>query len=142
MLASAFAMVALAMTNGPAAPINPTIADLQNAPACLHDEGTESAKQAARKRSALGATRAINTAELQYAAANKRYGAQSDLAGLLDARYNLGGEPSAEIVPGFTLTLDATEKGYWFEIKDTTDPCGFRFISNQTGVIFTARPIQ
>jgi hypothetical protein len=142
MLASASALIALVMTNSPAAPINANIAEFQNAPACLHDLATETAEQAARKRSALGAARAINTAESRYAAVNKRYGTQRDLESLVDARYNTGGEQGAEIVPGFTLTLDATEKGYWLEIKDTTDPCGFRFISNQNGVIFTAHPIQ
>ncbi|PYR93973.1 MAG: hypothetical protein DMF84_07030 [Acidobacteria bacterium] len=134
--------MALVMTNGAKATTYAMTVELQNAPACLHDEKTESAEQAARKRSALGATRAINTAESRYAAANKRYGAQGDLAGLLDPRYNLGADPGTEIVPGFTLTLDVSEKGYWFEVKDTTDPCGFRFISNQQGLIFTARPIQ
>jgi hypothetical protein len=38
MLASAFAMIALVMTNGPTAPISATIVELQNAPACLHDD--------------------------------------------------------------------------------------------------------
>jgi hypothetical protein len=84
----------------------------------------------------------INTAESRYAAATKRYGGQDELASLVDTRHNVGADPGTEIAPGFTLTLDAAEKGYWFEIKDTTDPCGFRFISNQNGVIFTARPIQ
>lgn len=142
MLTSAFAMIALVMTTAPNASTLAKTVGLQNAPACLHDERTESAEQAARKRTALGATRAINTAESRYAAANKRYGGQGDLAGLVDARYNLGADPGTEIVPGFALRLDVAEKGYWFEIKDTTDPCGFRFISNQNGVIFTARPIQ
>jgi hypothetical protein len=142
MLVSAFAMIALVMTNAPKPSTLAKTARLQNAPACLHDERTESAEQAARKRTALGATRAINTAESRYAAANKHYGAQGDLADLVDPRYNLRAGPGTDIVPGFTLTLDVAEKGYWVEITDTSDPCGFRFISNQNGVIFTARPIQ
>jgi hypothetical protein len=27
-------------------------------------------------------------------------------------------------------------------VKDKTDPCGFAFISNATGVIYTAEPIR
>jgi hypothetical protein len=27
-------------------------------------------------------------------------------------------------------------------IKDTADPCGFAFVSNQDGVIYTAEPIR
>ena len=33
--------------------------------------------------------------------------------------------------PQWKLTLDVTESGYWFMIKDTADPCGFAFISNR-----------
>ena len=44
--------------------------------------------------------------------------------------------------PQWKLTLDVTESGYWFMIKDTADPCGFAFISNQAGVIFSAEPIR
>ena len=50
--------------------------------------------------------------------------------------------PDADILPGWKLTLDVSENGYWFMIKDTTDPCGFAFISNQSGLIFTAEPIR
>ena len=56
------------------------------------------------------------------------------------ARYNL--LEGADIAPGFTLTLDAAGKIYWFLIKDKTDPCGFSYISNQDGLIFVAQPIR
>lgn len=45
-------------------------------------------------------------------------------------------------MPGWTLTLDLTPQGYWFMIKDKTDPCGFAFVSNQDGLIFEAQPIR
>jgi hypothetical protein len=32
--------------------------------------------------------------------------------------------------------------GYWFMVKDKTDPCGFAFLSNTAGVIYTAEPIR
>ena len=55
-------------------------------------------------------------------------------------RISLGAE--AEILPNWKLTLDVTKNGYWFMIKDTADPCGFAYISNQGGVIFHAEPIR
>ena len=50
--------------------------------------------------------------------------------------------PLDDILPQWKLTLDVTESGYWFMIKDTSDPCGFAFVSNQTGLIFRAEPIR
>lgn len=110
--------------------------------ACLHTPGQESPQQRDRNVAALAATRAINTAQSQFAAKNGgKYGQREGLVPYLDAaRYNL--IEGAEIAPGFTLTLDATGKGYWFLIKDKTDPCGFSYISNQDGLIFAAQPIR
>jgi hypothetical protein len=114
---------------------------------CLHAAGQETPKERDRSVAALGATRAINTAESAYAAAQARnatgrtYARREELAGYIDgARYNLAA--NADIAPGFKLTLDTTEKGYWFSVTDKTDPCGFRYISNQDGVIFAAQPIR
>lgn len=91
---------------------------------------------------ALGATRAINTGQSKYSAEHGRtYATRDQLTGYVDpSKYSLA--EGTEIVPGFMLTLDTTQKGYWFEIKDVTDGCGFRFISNQVGLIFTAAPIR
>lgn len=50
--------------------------------------------------------------------------------------------PGQELMPGWELTLDVTQDGYWFMIKDKTDPCGFAYISNKMGVIYTAEPIR
>jgi hypothetical protein len=81
----------------------------------------------------------VNTAESQFAAGGGGYATKEQLVGVIDTRFN----PLAkEIVPGFTLTLDTTSNGYWFSVTDTTDPCGYRLISNQAGVIFTAQPIR
>jgi hypothetical protein len=35
-----------------------------------------------------------------------------------------------------------TADGYWFMVKDQTDACGFAYISNQNGLIYTAEPIR
>ena len=50
--------------------------------------------------------------------------------------------PDEEILPGWKLTVDVTEQGYWFMIKHTTDPCGFAYVSNRAGLIFNAEPIR
>jgi hypothetical protein len=113
---------------------------LQTRAQCLHAPGQESQQERQRSVGALSATRAINTAEAAYVKRTGSFATREQLVGLLDARFNLS--DNAEILPGFILTLDVTAKGYWFSIADKTDPCGYRFISNQEGVIFTAYPIQ
>ena len=50
--------------------------------------------------------------------------------------------PGSEILPGWKLSLDVSESGYWFMVQDATDPCGFAYISNQSGLIFTAEPLR
>jgi hypothetical protein len=113
----------------------------QAASSCLHDPSDEPVDQMRRRVAALGAARAVNTAESAHSAKAGGYATGAELAKSIDAaKYNLAAD--ADIVPGFTLTLDTTPKGYWFEIKDAADPCGFRFISNQSGLIFTAEPIR
>ena len=119
---------------------------------CLHGSN-ESAEQVARRREALTATRLINTIQANRpGAATGLYLRYEELA---DSPYALKmGEstnemikrislkPHTEILPNWQLTLDVTEKAYWFMIKDTLDPCGFAYISNQTGLIFRAEPIR
>jgi hypothetical protein len=114
---------------------------------CLHEAGRETPEHRDRSVAALAATRAVNTAQAAFAAkqaggAGKKYATREELQGVIEdpARYNLS--PSAEIVPGFKLTLDAGANSYWFEIVDTKDACGFRYISTQRGVIFAAQPIR
>lgn len=135
MLAAAIALAVLA--SGPT-----RVPVAQSDAQCLHAPGQETAEQRERRVAALGATRAINTAQAAFAQKNNRtYASREELAGWIDAaRFNLA--EKADIVPGFTLTLDVMPKGYWFSVTDTTDPCGFRFISNQQGLIFTAQPIR
>lgn len=130
-----FAAMLTTTTAPPTPPVQPNSS-------CLHTPGQESPQQRDRNVAALAAARAINTAQSQFAAKNGgKYGQREGLVPYLDAaRYNL--IEGAEIAPGFTLTLDATAKGYWFLIKDKTDPCGFSYISNQDGLIFVAQPIR
>jgi hypothetical protein len=127
--------LAAVLATPPALPVQPNAG-------CLHAPGQETPAQRDRSVAALAAARAVNTAQSAYAAKNQRkYGQREELTAHLDAtRYNL--IEGAEIVPGFELTLDTSDKGYWFMIADKTDPCGFRYISNQKGIIFVAQPIR
>ena len=116
---------------------------------CLHG-ADESADQKVRRQAALGATRQVNTLQANRPDARKGiYLDQTEIASWYAAQttktgaatpYNL--EPGGEIVPGWQLTLNKTENGYWFMIKDKTDPCGFSLISNQAGLIYNAEPMR
>jgi hypothetical protein len=119
---------------------------------CLHD-GSETAEQKARRLEALTATRNINNIQANRPEARDRqYLRQDQLAAApyaqkmknstseVDRRISLN--PIQDILPGWKLTLDPTEGGYWFMIKDTTDACGYAFISNQNGVIYTSEPLR
>lgn len=118
---------------------------------CLHGP-SETSDQRARRRDALTAARTINTIQNQSGSANRVYLRHVDLANSSYAvnmrnsqsevvrRMSL--DPQQEILPGWTLTLDVTESGYWFIVRDITDPCGFGYVSNQAGLIFSAEPIR
>ncbi len=119
---------------------------------CLHGPG-ESPDQAARRRDALTAARTINNIQFSQPASPKRvFFSQAQLAGAPYAarmresanetvrRMSLS--PGSEILPGWKLTLDVADSGYWFMVQDATDPCGFAYISNQSGLIFTAEPLR
>jgi hypothetical protein len=119
---------------------------------CLHG-ASETSDQAARRRDALTATRSINTIEAnQPGAASGSYLRHAELASAPYASTMRGStsdvvtrislNPNTDILPGWRLTLNVFEGGYWFMIKDTSDACGFAYISNQNGVIFTAEPIR
>ncbi|HEY0873703.1 MAG TPA: hypothetical protein VGD94_09535 [Vicinamibacterales bacterium] len=116
---------------------------------CLHSS-SPAPEQQARKRAALSATRQVNTLQANGALRKGRaYLTQLEMgeayAEFVKTRPNapaLVFERSGEILPGWQLTFDLTETGYWFMIRDTTDPCGFAYISNENGVIYTAEPIR
>ena len=116
---------------------------------CLHGPD-ETPEQKARKREALQATRQINT--LQANSPSGRQGTYmnqtemavyyADLTKQTPAKQPLIFDPASEVLPGWQLTLDKTEKGYWFMIKDKTDPCGFAWISTQAGLIYRAEHLR
>jgi hypothetical protein len=119
---------------------------------CLHG-ANETADEATRRREALTATRTINNIQAnQPGAANGLYLRHEELAGspfaadkrqwTSDVMKRISLVPDAEILPNWKLTLEVTQRGYWFMIKDMADPCGFAYISNKAGVIFRAEPIR
>ncbi len=119
-------------------------ASLSEAQQCVHGDG-ETAEAAARRREALQAARVVNTAQWnQPGARSGRFLSHAELAGTAatSAPPTIRLEPGQDIVPGWRLTLDATAKGYWFAITDTTDPCGFAFVSNEVGKILRAEVIR
>lgn len=124
-------------------------ADGSAAQTCLHG-ANETAEQKTRRQDALRATRQINTLQANRPEAREwKFLGQEEMATWYADVVKQKGipnplifDPAAEVIPGWQLTLNKTEKGYWFMIKDKADPCGFAFISNQAGIIYTAEPIR
>lgn len=119
---------------------------------CLHG-ANEAADQLARRRDALAATRTINNIQYNQPGAKQRSFfrheqlAESPTGKTMPTSTNALARrillsPDSDILPGWKLTLDVTENGYWFMINDTTDACGFAYISNHDGVIYTSEPIR
>ena len=117
---------------------------------CLHD-ANETPEQAVRRKQALGAARMINTLQAnQPGASTKVYFTHDQLesapylksAATKGILQPMNFKPGADILPGWKLTLDTTRDGYWFMIKDSTDPCGFTWISNQDGLIYKAEHLR
>lgn len=119
---------------------------------CLHGPN-ETPDQTARRREALAATRTINNIQYNQPGAKQRSFIRHDQLGEsplgksmaaspneLSRRMSLS--PGGEILPGWKLALDVSENGYWFMITDTTDACGFAYISNHNGLIYTSEPLR
>jgi len=98
-------------------------------PACLHGTG-ETPTQQVRRRQALVMARQINSAQV---VARQRTNAYQPLARL----EKLGAAPE-----GFVARIAVDEDTYVFSIKDSTDPCGFAFFSDQDGVIYTGEALR
>jgi len=118
---------------------------------CLHGTG-EAPEQAARRREALTAARTVNNIQYNRPGPRNPFLSHAELAtapfaqGIYqstnEALKHISLSPDTDILPGWKLTLDVTSNGYWFMVKDTTDPCGFAIISNQSGLIFNAEPLR
>jgi len=97
---------------------------------CLHGPN-EDATQKARRQAGLTLVRAINTAEVNEGMRKaKKYLPLAELT--LDFTKAQGFEPQ--------FTTDG--KSYSLILKDTTDPCGFVYSTNENGVIFRGYPLD
>ena len=115
---------------------------------CLHGPN-ETPEQRARRREAVSVARAVNTIQVNQPGQNeKRFLRHEELATspyVTNQKTSLRSfnfAPGQEVVPGWELMMDVSDAGYWFMVKDKTDPCGFAYISNVTGIIYTAEPIR
>jgi hypothetical protein len=103
----------------------------QQGPACLHGPN-ETAAERDRRNAGLGLARALNTAQAGFASRNKGlYGTLSQLSGLPDLDAG-----------AFEVKLVSNGGTYAFSIRDSADPCGFTFFSNEIGVIHTGAPLD
>jgi hypothetical protein len=123
-----------------------------HAQACLHGPN-ESAEQAARKREALTATRNINNIQanqpgnrikqfLSYEQLDTSPFSSQMRKSTNETVKSISLTPGTDILLNWQLTLDVTPQGYWFMIKDKSDPCAFAYVSNQQGVIYNAEVIR
>jgi hypothetical protein len=96
--------------------------------ACLHGND-ETAEQAQRRRDALHAVHYINISESMGLEKAKRYVPLSQV-------------PGVPAPAGFKLSLVNDNKTYMLAAKDTQDSCGFAYFSDETGLIYEARPIK
>lgn len=96
--------------------------------------------------------RTVNTMQArQSGAAIKRYLTHAEIAATAfnllrepatDVVSRMSFEPDNEILPGWKLTIDVSQGGYWVLVADVTDPCGFAYVSNQSGVIRRSEAIR
>jgi hypothetical protein len=117
---------------------------------CLHG-ADEAPEQAARRREAITAARTVHNIQANRGS-GPRYFRHDELAAAPYAQtmktstsetiLRISLDPLGDILPGWKLTLDVSREGYWFMIKDRTDPCGFAFVSTQEGLIYTAQPLR
>jgi hypothetical protein len=98
-------------------------------PGCLHGSG-ETAGQQVRKRQALAKARQINSAEVVAKTQTGTYQPLEQLSRItVDAQ-------------GIVAHLAVDANGYAFSIKDSLDPCGFAFFSDQSGIIYQGEALR
>ena len=117
---------------------------------CLHG-ANEAPEQAVRRKEAITVARTVHNIQANRGA-GPLYFRHDELAAAPYAQTmktstnetirRISLDPLGDILPGWKLTLDVSREGYWFMIKDRTDPCGFAFMSNQEGLIYTAQPLR
>ena len=98
-------------------------------PSCLHGPSESPAEQL-RRRQALRIAREINSAQVVARRQTNTYQPLS--------RLDHVDPPPA----GFVAHVAVDQDGYAFSIKDTTDPCGFVYFSDQDGIIYNGEALR
>jgi hypothetical protein len=94
---------------------------------CLHG-ADETSSERARRLTALQIVREINAAQVRLDRERGTY-------------VPLGQATAVGRIPlGFVFRVTFDQWGYAVSAKDTLDPCGFSFFSDQDGVVYEARP--
>jgi hypothetical protein len=120
---------------------------------CLH-QVPETRPERIRREEALQATRLINNVTSQGTRFGaRRYLSWSEIAdsGALPGLRSDGG-PMGELVrkirwgtpeplPGWNIHFVTSGDAYAFSLRDIRDPCGFTYLSDESGVIWEGRPI-
>ena len=93
------------------------------------------------------ASRSVNCAPLERRSAATRYAREINTMeaaafGQLRSYQSLEQLPAHGLPNDYDVQLTTDGTGYLFSIKDKTDPCHGAMFSDQTGVIYTAVPIQ
>jgi hypothetical protein len=120
--AAAFAIAALIAGAAPARTPAHT-------PACLHGPA-EAAAQRTRRNGALEYAKVLNRLQAEGFLQAQRYFLLDTLPGL------------PPLPKGFAAQLSTDGATYAFSVKDTLDPCGFAYFSDQTGVVYSATPVR
>jgi hypothetical protein len=108
---------------------NPALKLAAQQPSCLHGP-SESDAQRARKRAALSVARQINTFENAAFQSTGMYRPLQQLSGLNNT-------PEA-----FEIHAAIEPSAYAFVVKDTIDPCGFAYFSDESGLIYTGESLR
>jgi hypothetical protein len=119
---------------------------------CLHQE-SETPPERARRVEALQAVRLINTVTARPFSP-RRYQTWSEIAnsgavGTLRTDGGLLGQLARKIrwgtpepLPGWNIHFVSSEDAYAFTLRDVRDPCGFSYVSDESGVILEGRAVN
>jgi hypothetical protein len=118
---------------------------------CLHGEN-ETAAERNRIAQAIYAIRMINSAESNHKSTAGQFANLSELATspvMTEFRDQNAGtfrgvwlDATREALPGFELRLLSDGMSYVVVIRDQTDPCRLTLVSDNDGVMYTAKPTQ
>jgi hypothetical protein len=119
-----------------------------SAQTCLHESG-ELPRDAQRRRQALTAVRIINTvqsinrqfvtlAQLANSSAMQSMRSESGQNGATARAMRFDGD---ELLPGWRVHFVLGSDSYAISLRDSRDPCGFTYWSDESGEVLSGGPI-